>query len=52
MSSKFKSKGVNFQKCDEQLVLEIIKYQEREGLSTFIAAVRQLCKLGLKNEKN
>ena len=41
-------KGLTFQSCDENLVAEIIAYQKQEGLPTFIAAVRQLCNLGLQ----
>lgn len=40
-------KGLTFQQCDERLVWDILKYQEQNGLPTFIAAVRQLCYSGL-----
>lgn len=43
-------KGLTFQPCDEKLVMEIINYQEQNGLPTFIAAVRQLCNLALENK--
>lgn len=43
-------KGLTFQSCDENLVAEIVKYQEENGLPTFISAVRQLCNLGLKSK--
>ncbi|MBQ8859268.1 MAG: hypothetical protein IJ012_05700 [Clostridia bacterium] len=52
MSDKeqYTPKGLTFQPCDEKLVIEIIKYQERNGLPTFVAAVRQLCNLALESK--
>ena len=54
MSSKSKNtpKGLTFQICDENLVRDIIKYQEAKGLPTFISSVRQLCNLGLQHINN
>jgi len=48
---EYTPKGLTFQKCDEKLVSNIIKYQEANGLPTFISAVRELCGLALKNTK-
>lgn len=44
-------KGLTFLACDEVLVTDIIKYQEENGLPSFVAAVRQLCSTALKNQK-
>ena len=41
-------KGLTFQRCDKKLVLEILKYQEENGLPTFVSAVRQLCAIAIK----
>lgn len=51
MEYEYTPKGLTFQNCDEKLVCEIIKYQESNGLPTFISAVRELCNLALKNTK-
>lgn len=51
MSKKITPKGITFQPCDEQLVNEIIAYQNANGLPTFISAVRQLCNIAIKTEE-
>ena len=43
-------KGLTFQTCDEALVTRIIEYQNKKGLPTFVAAVRELCNFALNNQ--
>lgn len=52
MSEKqqYTPKGLTFQTCDEKLVLKIVNHQEKNGLPTFIAAVRQLCSMALEKK--
>lgn len=44
-------KVVNFLDSDKELVDKIKEYQRAHGLSSFIAAVRKLCKDALEIEK-
>ncbi len=44
-------KVVNFNDSDEKLVKAIEEYQKAHGLSSFVAAVRKLCKDALEIEK-
>lgn len=44
-------KVVNFLDSDKDLVDKISEYQKAHGLSSFIAAVRKLCKDALQIEK-
>ncbi len=37
-------KGVKFIDDDEELIKKIEEYQKAHGLSSFVAAVRKLCK--------
>ena len=52
MSNEFKNtpKSATFQHCDENLVAEILAYQENKGLPTFISAIRQLCNIALQEK--
>ena len=49
--SEKKPQSITFQTCDKNLLDEIIAYQEKNGLPTFVSAVRQLCNFALQ-EKN
>ena len=40
-------KIASFTENDSELIEEIIKFQKEQGLSSFIAAVRILCRNGL-----
>ena len=50
VKEKYTPKGITFQACDEGLVEKIIAFQEKNGLPTCVAAVRQLCYLALENK--
>ena len=52
VSNEFKNtpKSATFQHCDENLVAEILAYQENKGLPTFISAIRQLCNIALQEK--
>jgi hypothetical protein len=42
------SKGVTFGEKDKKLIEDIEEYQKLHQISTFVEAVRVLCKSGLK----
>lgn len=44
-------KTINFIESDKDLIEKIIDYQKAHGLSSFVAAVRKLCKDALEIEK-
>ena len=48
---KSMKKVVNFLDSDKELVDRINEYQKAHGLSSFVAAVRKLCKDALEIEK-
>lgn len=45
------SRVVRFLDSDAELVQEIIAYQKAHGLSSFIGAIRKLCRDALEIEK-
>lgn len=45
------SRVVRFLDSDAELVREIIEYQKAHGLSSFIGAIRKLCRDALEIEK-
>ena len=45
------TKGLTFGKNDKELIENIIIYQHKNQLPSFIAAVRKLCKIALEIEK-
>jgi len=46
-----RKKAVNFIESNEGLIQSIMDYQKAHGLSSFIAAIRKLCKDALAVEK-
>jgi hypothetical protein len=42
---------ITFLDSDKDLIEQIIEYQKAHGLSSFVAAVRKLCKDALEIEK-
>ncbi len=42
---------IAFIESDNELIKEIMEYQKAHGLSSFVAAVRKLCKDALEIEK-
>lgn len=45
------SKHIVFNDDDKDLIAKIMEYKEAHGLSSFVAAVRKLCKDALEIEK-
>ena len=44
-------KHLVFNEKDEKLIAKIIEYQKAHGLTSFVSAVRKLCKDALEIEK-